>query len=145
MNGRTLMPFGNTPRTIFDDMDEMFRGFTDALRPMARRFAPVEMFEEGDEIVVQVDAPGIEPSKIEIKTFPDRVTFQSKEEERDEKQEEGKTYYLRRQSRSINYCVNLPVEVNPDKAKASFKNGVVTVRLPKSETVQGRVLSIEQE
>ncbi|MGC9490697.1 MAG: Hsp20/alpha crystallin family protein [Thermovirgaceae bacterium] len=145
MNGRTLIPFGNMPRTIFDDMDEMFRGFTDALRPMARRFAPVEMYEEKDEIVVEVDVPGIEPSKLEIKTFPDRVTFQCKEEEKDEKQEEGKTYYLRRQSRSINYSVNLPVEVDPNKAKASFKNGVVTVRLPKSETVQGRVLSIEQE
>jgi HSP20 family protein len=73
------------------------------------------------------------------------VTFQSREEEKDEKQEAGKTYYLRRESRSINYSVNLPVEVDPNKAKASFKNGVVTVRLPKSETVQGRVLSIEQE
>jgi HSP20 family protein len=73
------------------------------------------------------------------------VTFQSKEEEREEKKEEGRTYYLRRQARNINYCVNLPVEVDPNKAKASFKNGVVTVRLPKSETVQGRVLSIEKE
>ena len=145
MNGRTLMPFGNTGRTVFDDMDEMFRGFTDALRPMARRFAPVEMYEENDEIVVEVDAPGIDPSKMEIKTFPDRVTFQSREEEKDEKKEEGRSYYLRRQARSINYCVNLPVEVDPNKAKASFKNGVVTVRLPKSETVQGRVLSIEKE
>jgi len=73
------------------------------------------------------------------------VTFQSREEEKDEKKEEGRSYYLRRQARSINYCVNLPVEVDPNKAKASFKNGVVTVRLPKSETVQGRVLSIEKE
>jgi HSP20 family molecular chaperone IbpA len=37
------------------------------------------------------------------------------------------------------------VEVDPNKAKASFKNGVVTVRLPKSEMVQGKVLSIEEE
>jgi HSP20 family protein len=82
---------------------------------------------------------------MEIKTYPDRITFQSKEEETDEKQDEGKTYYLKRQSRNINYCVNLPVEVDPNKAKASFKNGVVTVRLPKSEMVQGKVLSIEEE
>lgn len=82
---------------------------------------------------------------MEIKTFPDRVTFQSKEEQSEEKKDEAKTYYLKRQARNINYCVNLPVEVDPNKAKASFRNGIVTVRLPKSETVQGRVLSIEQE
>jgi HSP20 family molecular chaperone IbpA len=35
--------------------------------------------------------------------------------------------------------------VDPSKAKASFKNGVITIRLPKSEAVEGRVIPIEKE
>jgi HSP20 family protein len=125
-------------------MDEFFRGFSEALRPMTSRYAPVEMYEEGSELVLKVDAPGFEPSDVEIKTFADRVVVQSKVEQKEEK-EEGRTYYIKRRSQAMNYSINLPYEVDPSKAKASFKNGVITIRLPKSEAVEGRVIPIEKE
>ncbi|GAB6280787.1 MAG: Hsp20/alpha crystallin family protein [Thermovirga sp.] len=142
---RHMVPFGSGKNSIFDEMDDVFRGFSEAIRPMTRRYVPVDMFEENDEVVVNVDVPGFEPSQVEIKTFSDRVNVRSKVEEDSESGDEGKTWYMRRNNRSINLCVTLPTEVDPDKAKASFKNGVITVRMPKSRAVQGKVLELKSE
>lgn len=142
---RHMVPFGSGKNSIFDEMDDVFRGFSDAIRPMTRRYVPVDMFEENDEVVVSVDAPGFEPGQIEIKTFSDRVNIRSNVEESSENAEDGRTWYMRRNNRSINLCVTLPTEVDPEGAKASFKNGVITVRMPKSRGVQGRVLDLKPE
>lgn len=141
---RQMVPFGRGTG-IFDEMDDIFRGFSDAIKPMTRRYVPVDMYEENDEVVVNIDAPGFELSQIEIKTFSDRVNVRSKEEEKSESEEDGRTWYMRRAGRSINLCVTLPTEVDPERAQASFRNGVVSVRMPKSRVVQGKVLELRQE
>ncbi|HOR53899.1 MAG TPA: Hsp20/alpha crystallin family protein [Synergistales bacterium] len=140
---RQLIPFGRG-MGIFDEMDDLFRGFSDAIRPMTRRYVPVDLYEENDEVVVNIDAPGFDPSQIEIKTYSDRVNVSSKVEEKAE-EESGKTWYMRRGERTMNLCVTLPTEVDPERSQASFKNGVISLRLPKSKAVQGRVLELKQE
>lgn len=142
---RNMIPFGSGRNSVFDEMDDVFRGFSEALKPMTRRYVPVEMFEENNEVVVNVDAPGFEPSQIEIKNFSDRVNIRSNVEESSENAEDGRTWYMRRNSRAINLCVTLPTEVDPDGASASFKNGVITIRMPKSRAVQGKVLELRSE
>ncbi len=142
---RQMIPFGSGRNSIFDEMDDVFRGFSNAIRPMTRRYIPVDMFEENDEVVLSVDAPGFEPSQIEIKTFSDRVNIRSKMEETSDIGDEGRTWYLRRNNRSIDLSVTLPTEVDPDGARASFKNGVITIRMPKSRAVQGKVLELKGE
>jgi HSP20 family molecular chaperone IbpA len=52
---------------------------------------------------------------------------------------------MRRGERTMNLCVTLPTEVDPERSQASFKNGVISLRLPKSKAVQGRVLELKQE
>ena len=118
---RQLVPFGRG-MGIFDEMDDLFRGFSDAIRPMTRRYVPVDMYEENDEVVVNIDAPGFDPSQIEIKTYSDRVDISSKAEEKAE-EEDGKTWYMRRGERTMNLCVTLPTEVDPERSQASFKTG----------------------
>ena len=140
---RQLVPFGRG-MGIFDEMDDLFRGFSDAIRPMTRRYVPVDLYEENDEVVVNIDAPGFDPSQIEIKAYSDRVNVSSKVEEKAE-EESGKTWYMRRGERTMNLCVTLPTEVDPERSQASFKNGVISLRLPKSKAVQGRVLELKQE
>ncbi|MDT8284501.1 MAG: Hsp20/alpha crystallin family protein [Thermovirgaceae bacterium] len=142
---RQMIPFGSGRNSIFDEMDDVFRGFSNAIRPMTRRYIPVDMFEENDEVVLSVDAPGFEPSQIEIKTFSDRVNIRSKMEETSDIGDEGRTWYLRRNNRSIDLSVTLPTEVDPDRARASFKNGVITIRMPKSRAVEGKVLELKGE
>ncbi len=141
---RGIVPFGGSRNSIFDDMDEVFRGFSDAIRPMTRRFVPVDLYEEKDELVLSVDAPGFDPSQIEIKTFSDRVDIRSKVEEGAE-DPEGRVWHIRRPTRGINLSVSLPTEVDPDQAGASFKNGVISIRMPKSRAVQGKVLELRSE
>jgi HSP20 family protein len=141
---RGMVPFGGSRNSVFDEMDEVFRGFSDAIRPMTRRFVPVDLYEEGDQLVLSVDAPGFDLSQIEIKTFSDRVDIRSKAEETGESPE-GRTWHIRRPARVINLGVSLPIEVDPEQAEASFKNGVITIRMPKSRAVQGRVLELREE
>ncbi|NMD17628.1 MAG: Hsp20/alpha crystallin family protein, partial [Synergistaceae bacterium] len=134
----------NRGKPAFREQDDLFRGFSDAIRPMTRRYVPVDLYEENDEVVVNIDAPGFDPSQIEIKTYSDRVNVSSKVEEKAE-EESGKTWYMRRGERTMNLCVTLPTEVDPERSQASFKNGVISLRLPKSKAVQGRVLELKQE
>jgi HSP20 family protein len=140
-----MVPFGSARSSLFDEMDDVFRGFSDAIRPMTRRYVPVDLFEEKDELVLSVDAPGFEPSRIEIKTFSDRVDIRSKAEAESIDNGEGRTWHIRRPDRTVNLSVSLPTEVDPDRAEASFKNGVITIRMPKSRAVQGRVLELRSE
>lgn len=141
---RNMVPFGSSRGSLFDEMDDVFRGFSDAIRPMTRRYVPVDLFEEKDELVLSVDAPGFEPSRIEIKNFSDRVDIRSKAEEISDTGE-GRTWHIRRPDRAVNLSVTLPTEVDPEGAKASFKNGVITIRMPKSRAVQGKVLELREE
>ena len=101
--------------------------------------------DRGPLIVVRDPGPGFDPSQIEIKTFSDRVNVRSNVEESSEGENDGRTWYMRRGNRTMNLSVTLPTEVDPESAQASFKNGVITVRLPESRAVQGRVLELRQE
>jgi HSP20 family protein len=126
------------PEGFFDDVDRLFDGFFGSVSGMRG----VEMYEEDGKLHLSVEAPGVDPSKVEIRVFKDRVALSSQEDS-EERKEEGKTYYCRRASRRLNYEIALPFQVDTDKASASFENGMVKLVLPKEGAVEGRVLKLE--
>jgi len=137
----------------FEEMERMFNDFF-----QQRFFAPswmprfkfpeladvstsIDMFEEGDELVIKAEIPGMKKEEISIDFAGDVVTI-SGEKKSEEKTERKDYYRVERSFGSFSRKLQLPVEIQVDKAKASFKDGVLEVRMPKSEAEKQKVRKI---
>ncbi|MBI5097629.1 MAG: Hsp20/alpha crystallin family protein [Nitrospirae bacterium] len=140
----------------FERMDEMFDEFVRKPfgRPFLSRFprimeeiAPspsVDIFEEKDDIVLKTELPGMTKDDIEINLTGDMITL-SGEKKKEEKIEEKNYYRHECLYGSFKRSFTLPAEVQSDKAKASFKNGILEVRIPKTEEAKKKAVKINIE
>ncbi|MBN1140044.1 MAG: Hsp20/alpha crystallin family protein [Anaerolineae bacterium] len=97
----------------------------------------VDVVEDEKEIHVSAELPGMDENDIDVSLSQGVLTI--KGEKRHEKKDEGKNYYrLERSYGSFQRSIPLPAEVNEDKVEATFKNGVLTVTLPKTAAARAR-------
>ncbi len=90
----------------------------------------VDAIEKDDMFEVTADLPGVDEKNIEVKLTGDVLTIKGEREER--KEEKKKDYYIsERQFGSFERSFQVPENVEADKIDASFKNGVLTISLPK--------------
>ena len=137
----------------FEDMERMFEDFF-----QRRFFAPswmprikfpdltdvstsIDMFEEGDNLVIKAEIPGMKKEEISIDFAGDVVTI-SGEKKSEEKTQRKDYYRVERSFGSFSRKLHLPVEIQVDKATASFKDGVLEIRMPKSEAAKKKTRKI---
>ena len=102
----------------------------------------VDMYETDSEVVVKATVPGVKPEDLEITVTGNVLTI--KGEVKEEEQEEGVNYVCQeRVFGSFRRDLTLPVDVNVDKAEATFKNGILTLRLPKVEEAKPKRLTVK--
>jgi HSP20 family protein len=95
------------------------------------RMAVYELADRGDKFELQVEVPGIEKEKIDVKATKYSVEISGKHSEKTE-EKKGKRYlYTERLYRSFYRNVILPEEIVPSKVAAKVENGVLKVDLPK--------------
>ena len=106
-------------------------------------FAPqMDVSETEKDIIVKADVPGVEEGDLDISLSNDLLTV--KGEKKLEKEEKDKNFYrMERSYGSFQRCIQLPAKVMEDKVEASFKNGVLTITLPKSKEAEKNVKKIE--
>jgi len=95
----------------------------------------VDILDLGDALQVVADMPGVRKEDIEINLKPERVEISADSSTETERKEEDYTYRERGYA-SYRRVIDLPADVLPDKAEASFKNGVLEVNLPKKEPTE---------
>ncbi|HOF79012.1 MAG TPA: Hsp20/alpha crystallin family protein, partial [Candidatus Dojkabacteria bacterium] len=78
--------------------------------------------------------------KISIMEDSINISGQTKKEEEDKKE---KKYYYRSLESSFEQSFNLPTKIQSDKAEAEFKDGVLTVKLPKADAVKPKEIAIK--
>lgn len=103
---------------------------------------PLDIYEEGNNIVLKASIPGLKPEDIKVEVRGDvlRISGEAKKEE--EKKE--RNYYLREHRYTrFERSVTLPSDVLADKAEAVFENGVLTLTLPKSDIASTRAIPIK--
>jgi HSP20 family protein len=101
----------------------------------------LDITEDENEIVVKGSVPGVKPEELEISVLGNTLTI--KGQFKQEQEQENKNYLLReRRYGSFGRTVTLPVDVVADKATADFKDGVLTLRLPKVEEVKPKQIKI---
>ncbi len=98
---------------------------------------PIDVYEEQDHVVAKAELPGLAKEEIKVQVTDDALTF-SGEKKREEDIEETDYACRERTFGSFSRTVELPCEVQADQVKASFANGVLEVRLPKTEEAKKR-------
>jgi HSP20 family protein len=145
---RDLIPWGRTrssvPSTMREDefspfltlhremnrlFDDVFKGFDTGMPAALASWPNLEVNATEKDLRVSAELPGLDPTDVEILVEGDVLTIRGeKKSETEDKDRHFSERYYGRFERSL----RLPFEVEDDKAEATFKNGVLTVTLPKS-------------
>jgi len=146
-------PFGELGR-MEREMERMFEDFFGRrVRPLwPERWWPaagveiaapaVDIYEEKDDIIVKAELPGMEKDNIEVNLSDNFLTIKGEKKKEEEVKEEN--YYRSERSHgSFLRTVDLPKEVHVDKAKAAFKNGILEIRLPKTEEAKKKEIKVK--
>ena len=134
---REMMTLRKAMDRLFDD------AFTRPLSISGGSVVPaIDLYQNNDEVVVKAALPGLKADDVHISVIADVLTLRG--EFKQENEQKDTTYYIHEQRYgSFERSVMLPSEVQSDKAKADFENGVLTITLPKAESVKPRTVSIK--
>jgi len=102
----------------------------------------LDVTETKGDLLVKAELPGIDPQDIEISLDEGVLTIKGEKKQEKEEKEEG-YHLIERNYGSFTRSIQLPKEVQSDKIKASFKNGVLKVVLPKSEEAKKKEIKIK--
>jgi HSP20 family protein len=105
----------------------------------------IDVFQRGNELVVRADLPGVNPDDVTVEVSDDAITL-SGERQEEHREERGGVYRFERSYGSFFRTIPLPEGAITDQAKASFKDGVLEVRLPAppEQVSRGRRLEISR-
>jgi len=141
---RLLVP-GNGLTTLRNEMDRLFDRIWEGEMPERAmgEWTPVLDFSETkDFYFVKVEIPGMDPKEIKI-SFQDHVLTISGERKKEEEKKEERFYRLERSYGMFTRSIRLPMPVDGTKVDALFKNGVLTVSIPKAEASKGVYVPIK--
>ncbi|MDI6719704.1 MAG: Hsp20/alpha crystallin family protein [Methanomicrobiales archaeon] len=102
----------------------------------------VDVREHGDEVMVVADLPGVEREDISIRLLDPRTLHLATRRERTVAQEEGGYYLRERTYGAMSRTILLPAEVAEEGAQATFRNGVLEVRLKKTPEARGKEIPL---
>jgi len=139
-------PFGTMERwEPFRNASEIFDTFFG--RPMnasasgERLWAPfVDMYETKDELVLAIDLPGVSEKDVGVSITGDLLSVKG---ERRWEGKEQSALHVERVYGKFERLIQLPIPVQADRVKASYRDGVLEVRLPKVEEVKPKEIKID--
>lgn len=160
MTIRDLLPFasrvpvsrGSNPITAFqDEVNKLFNDFFGGTslpgwwhrNEPAFAFSPaLDVAENGREFKITCELPGLDANEVQINAADGYLTIRG--EKKEERKEEKEGYFRQERSYgSFQRVIPLPDTANLDKAEAGFKNGVLTVRIPKKAGAESKERRIE--
>jgi HSP20 family protein len=135
---------------MFDDAGfgrlALSRPFGASQQPGASIWSPrVEAFQKQDKFIVRAELPGLKKDDVEVNVTEDAITIHGQRKEEHERNEEG-FYHSERSYGTFYRTIPLPEGVISDSAEATFKDGVLEVRLqaPPNEVSKGRRIDIKE-
>ena len=133
---------------ITDWQEEMNRLFSGSLRRRTREDLPsffrpdIDLEEDDEQFVVIADVPGIRKEELDISITGNVVTI--KGERKEESEKEGKNFYhAERWAGGFTRVIELPGEVDASKVKASVKDGILELTIPKSDSAKPKQIKVD--
>ena len=102
---------------------------------------PVEVFENAHEVVIKAALPNVDPKQVDITITDDAVTFRGSTKH--EGQKDCDYYRQELQYGAFSRTVSLPTEVKGTEATASYNDGMLEIRLPKSDRAKNTTVKVE--
>ena len=132
-----LRQIASTPRVFFRGFGPRHFGHA-----AGRWTLPLDVMGNDDSLVVSASIPGVSPEDIKV-TVEDGILSIAGSSKEDN--ESGNSGYLLRERRSGSFArsVRLPKGVDPDGAESEYRNGVLTITLPKEESRKSRVIDVK--
>jgi len=101
----------------------------------------IDVYQTDNDIVIKSTIAGVKPEDLDVSINNDMVTIRG--DRKNEEKVEGENYYYQEcYWGTFSRSVILPVEVLADKAEASMKNGILTIRLPKADTTKSKKIQV---
>jgi HSP20 family protein len=100
----------------------------------------LDVQEDDGNVVVRAEAPGFEPADFDLQVRGDQLVLQASHKAEAEEKERGYHEWSRQ---DLYRVVSLPPGIEAGKVEANYRNGVLTVRLPKSEESKGRRITVQ--
>ena len=149
---RPLMDLDRWERDAQRMMDQFFgRPFTPwwperwlRTEPMEMNAPSVDVYVEKDDIVIKAELAGMEKDDIQVNLSNHLLTLKG-EKKREEKIKEEDYFCSERAYGSFLRTLELPAEVQGEQVKASFKNGVLEIRLPVAEAAKAKTIKVKVE
>lgn len=113
-----------------------------AAQALEQRVPHVDVIDRDSEVLVRAEVPGIGKKDLEVSVADDTVTIRGMSR-REEKEEKGDYYRCEISRGAFARTVTLPAEVQADSAKATFKDGVLELVLPKAKASRRRTIPID--
>ena len=144
----TLVRRPSPLRDMLSMRTAMDRFFDDDFRPLswlAGSYAgpalPLDVTADADTVTIEAALPGVKPEDVDITVENGAVTISGKTAE--ERTAEEGSYVLQEIRRgNFSRTVTLPNGLEPDKAKATFENGILRLEIPKAEQLKPRQIKI---
>lgn len=146
------------PLSPFDEMDRLMESFfprrwmhpfrwempsmSELGAPFDAKMPRVDVIDRDTEILVKAEMPGVEKDDLDVSVTGNTVTIKGTTSH-EEKEEKGDYYRCEISRGSFSRTVPLPASVDSNKAKASFKDGILELTLPKVEKSKRKSVTID--
>lgn len=129
-----------------DDFDHFFDNFfkSDSIELFDSKWVPsVDVEEDDNEIRVTAEIPGIDEKDLNVTLDNHYLTISGEKNESKEEKSKGQVIMSERRFGSFSRTIAVPEGIKTYGIKAKYKNGTLTVKLPKDESVKPRKISID--
>ena len=141
--------------SLFDELLRLQKELESLLQPVAgelRRPAeveklvqltmPLEVYETDNELIVKAELPGVRKEDVEVVVRENYLIIRAEKKE-EHKEEKRNVYLSERIYGKVERVIPLPPDVDVENIKASFKDGVLEIRIPKKSATKEKKISIE--
>ncbi len=147
--GMAVMERWEPSRHISDAQSEMnrlfdsFFGRSSTIASGERMWAPLaDMYETKDDLILTFELPGVQEKKVSVSITGDMLTVKGERSLDRDLKDEGH-YRLERVYGRFERSIPLPIPVQGDKVKATYRDGVLEIRLPKAEELRPKEIKID--
>ena len=146
------------PMSPFEAMDRLFESYfpsgwmrpfhmewpplSEGMAPFGGKTPKVDVIDRDDEVIVKAELPGVDKKDVDISVTNNTVTIKGSTSH-EEKEEKGDYYRCEMSRGAYSRTVMLPSDVDEEKAKATFKDGVLELKLPKEKKSKRRSIKVE--
>ena len=128
---------------VFSEFDRLFNDLSSGILSTSRTSYPVDLYETGDAVVLEMAVPGLKADDLDISLEGRELTIRGHYESTPAEHEDRRYWLKNRPEGEFRRSVTLPVRIEADNVEANVRDGLLTLRMPKVAEAQARKINIQ--